>query len=890
MIHRPFTFLTGASRGRRFSWLAALAAAAMLLCLACVSAQDQDSEAAQTELKQGKYSAAIASFTKLLQADPKDADAQKGLLTAYLETGQYKEAEREARKFLAAAEAPLSTRLLLGEVLAISGRYNEAIAEFARAEKAEETAVKIRAMLRRGEILKLTGQEEAAQQLFQALVTFYEDNTVDEAGDLAVIAKALAHLEKYQEANDLYLDAIARDEESIEAQLGGGELYTSKYNYADAAQFFTDALKINEHSARAHLGVAANKRIEGGDQMNAALAQALKINPNYVEAKTLAAALDLEAERYGSARTQIEEALRINPQALDAHALRAAMFWLQDQPVEYNREMQATLAINPRYGMLYEVLAHFATQTRRYREAVGFLRQAVQISPRLWSSHLALGIGLLRLGQMEEGRAAIETSFQGDAFNIWAKNTLDLLDTMNDYRVLRSGDFIIKAAPQESDILFGYAAELLDEVRGTLTAKYKFTPQAPISVEIFPNHDDFAVRTLGLPGLGALGVCFGQVIAQDSPSARAGSPFNWGSTLWHEYTHVITLQITDHLIPRWFSEGLSVYEEHKARPGWGDDWNPESLRAFAEGKWFKIADLDNGFIRPKRPQDVALAYFQASQICHFVEERYGFQSILDMLRGYREKKKTPAIVQEVLKLTEADFDREFTQYVRNKVEKQLKALESAWKPRPEQPPSKEETIAQATAQPDDYLLNLRAGLALFGDKNYDQAVTYLRRAVSLYPFQTGSGNPYEILARIYEEKGDKAQAAEMLEAWIKVDENHYDALKKLAQLKAEAGDKARALELLRLSFYVNPFEHAAHTQAGELHLDLGQPDRAIREFQAALANKPPNVAEAHYHLARAYLAAGKKPEAKRSVLRALEAAPGFDKAQDLLLELTGQKP
>jgi tetratricopeptide (TPR) repeat protein len=855
---------------------------------ACASAQNPDIETAEEELKQGKYPAAMASFTRLLQPNPNDARAQRGLLQTYLETGQYAEAERDAKKFLGSKENEAQTRLMLGEVYAITGRYNEAIAEFEKARNTKETAVKLRADLRRAEILKLTGKEEAAQEIFQTFVGHYENNNPDTAEELTLVARALVHLERYKDANDVYLEAIAADSEYVEAQLGGGELYTTKYNYAEAADFFNDALKVNPNSARAHLGVASNKRIEGGDQMNAALTQSLKTNPNYVEAKAFAAVLDLEAERFVSANSHLDGALKINPNSLDAHALRAAMFWLQNRQSDFDHEVKATLAINPRYGMLYEVLGHFATQTRRYSESVSFLRESIKLSPRLWSSHLALGIGLLRLGKMDEGRAELELAFKGDPFNIWAKNTLDLLDTMKEYRETKHGDFIIKAAVKENDVLAGYAAELLDEAQRKLSAKYRFTPRGPIAIEIFPNHEDFAVRALGLPGLGALGVCFGQVIAQDSPSARPGGQFNWGSTLWHEYTHVITLQITDHLVPRWFSEGLSVFEEHNARPGWGDDWSAESVKAFADGRWFKIANLDNGFIRPKRPDDISLAYFEASQICHFINERYGFDAILEMLRGYREKKKTPEIIQQVLKLSEADFDREFNSYIRAKVDKYVKALETGWENLSLAQMSKEETFAKAAEQPDNFVLNIRAGFGYYTDGNFDKALPHLKRSVELFPYQSGAGNAYEPLAEIYLKQGNKAAAAEMLEGLIKVDENNYGALKKLAQLKLDGGDKTRALEFLRMSFYVNPFEHAAHTMAGNLHLEGSGSEPAVREFQIALAAGPPNIAEAHYNVARAYLAAGKTVEAKRSVLRALEAAPGFDKAQELLLKLTNQ--
>src|SRR5262245_42291564 len=875
--------------------------------LSCASAQDAQNESPEDELKHGKYQSAIISFTKLLQAGPKDGKAQKGLLQAYLETGQYAEAETSAKKFLALGGNEAQSRLMLGEVYAATGRYAEAIGEFGKASevagkadqkpapKPDEQAddnldqklIRLSADLRRGEILQLTGKEEPAREIFQSFVKYYEDEDVEEAEALALVARALTHLERYQEAKDVYLAAIAADEECIEAQLGGGELFTAKYSYKDAAEFLNDALKINANSARGRLAIAANKRIEGGDEMNAALSQALKINPNYVEAKTLAAMIDLEAERFQSAANLIDEALKINPNSLEAHSLRAAMFWLQGKQSDYDNAVKTTLGVNPRYGLLYETVAHFATQTRRYSESVDFLNQALKLSPDQWSSRLALGMGFLRLGKIEGGRAEIEKAFEGDPFNLWAKNTLDLLDAMKEYRETKHGDFIIKADAKESDVLAPYASELLDEAKAKLSAKYKFTPRAPIAIEIFPNHDDFAVRALGLPGLGALGVCFGQVIAQDSPSARGGQ-FNWGSTLWHEYTHVITLQITDHLIPRWFSEGLSVFEEHNARPGWGDDWSVENIKAFAENRWFTIANLDNGFIRPKRPDDISLAYFQASQICHFIEDRFGFNAILEMLRGYKEKKKTPEILQQSLKLSEADFDREFNNYVRGKIDKYIKALEPGWKNKGYAQTSQEDLLAKAASSTDDFALNLRAGAIYFAAGDQDKAVTHLRRSIELFPFQSGDGNAYELLAQIYEKRGDKAALTEALESLVKVDENDYDALNKLARLKGEAGDKARALELMKMSFYVNPSGHAGHTMAGAMLIERSETEAAIREFQIALAASPPNVAEAQYNLARAFYAAGKNKEARRAVLRSLEAAPGYDKAQELLLKLTGQ--
>ncbi|HKG60922.1 MAG TPA: tetratricopeptide repeat protein [Pyrinomonadaceae bacterium] len=813
--------------------------------------------------------------------------AERALLRGYIETGRYTEAEAAAKKILLKTPDDGAARHELAETLALTGRYTEAITEFERAAadsaKANNTADKFESDLRRAEVLDLIGQAERAKTIYESFVTFYTDHDPQAARELTLIARALVHLERYQDANDMYRSAIEADSNYLEAQLGAAELFTQKYAYGDAALFLDDAFKINPNSARVFLAVARNKRLDGDAETTAALTKALAINPNLVEAIALKAGMALEASRMDEASAEIDKALKINPRSLEAHSLRAAMLYLQDK--DYEPEVAATLAIGPKYGELYNTLSHYATITRRTEQAAQFARRATEIWPRLWDAHLNLGMALLRLGQMDTGREAVEKAFKGDPFNVWAKNTLDLLDSMRDFKETKRGPFIIKASAQESDVLSPYAANLLEEAAAKLTAKYRFTPKGPIIIEIFNNHEDFAVRTLGIPGLGALGVCFGLVIAQDSPSAREAGEFNWGSTLWHEYTHVITLQMTDYRIPRWFSEGLSVYEERRARPGWGDDWNPLFVRAFMERRWFKMADLDAGFQRPKSPQDVPIAYFQASQVCEFIAERYGFDAILRMLAMYRDKARTPDVLQQVLKLSESDFDREFAAYIEAKVKPLQQALLT---PTNNAASLSKAEVLKALETQDTFALRIRAAELLAADGDTQAAVTHYIRALELFPYVSGKGNPYESLAKLLEAKGDREQAAKTLDSLVKTDENNLEALKTIARLRLALGERQQALDALQASFFISPFDYKLHTQAGELSLDLKDYPKALTEFQVALALAPPNVAEANYNVAAAFHALGRQPEARRAVLRALEAAPRYEKAQELLLRIVGQ--
>jgi tetratricopeptide (TPR) repeat protein len=439
---------------------------------------------------------------------------------------------------------------------------------------------------------------------------------------------------------------------------------------------------------------------------------------------------------------------------------------------------------------------------------------------------------------------------------------------------------------KESDVLSTYAAELLEECHRRLSAKYRFTPRSPITVEFFANHEDFAVKSLGLPGLGALGVCFGQVVSMDSPTAREAGAFNWGDTLWHEFAHVITLQITDYRIPRWFSEGLSVYEERRAMPGWADHWSLERLKAFNDGRFVKIEDLEGAFTRPRAPDQVPLAYFQASMVCEYVEEKHGFDAILRMLALYKEGTKTPEVLRRVLAASPSDFDRAFAEYLKGKAAPFTDALKGAGNV----PQSKDELEALLKGRPNDYFGHLKLGSIYKSEGNHDRAVEHLTRARELFPFYTGEGNPYVQLADVYESRGQKSEAAAVLGDLVRMDEDSFDALKRLARIRLDLGDKNGAIEALKASFYIYPFDAGLHKLAGDVYLEQGKSSEAAREFAVAVALAPADLAGAHYDLARALAGAGKQAEARRSVLRALEIAPGFEKAQELLLKLRSNAP
>ena len=155
---------------------------------------------------------------------------------------------------------------------------------------------------------------------------------------------------------------------------------------------------------------------------------------------------------------------------------------------------------------------------------------------------------------------------------------------------------------------------------------------------MFPRHDDFAVRNLGLPGMiCALGACFGRVVTLDSPRARPPGDFKWRATLWHEIAHVITLQMSKQRVPRWLTEGVSVYEEQRARAAWGRDQELMFARALNDGEVLSLRDLNGGF---SKPETISLSYFQASILVEHIVDVHGDRVLNQLITAYGDGLET----------------------------------------------------------------------------------------------------------------------------------------------------------------------------------------------------------------------------------------------------------
>jgi tetratricopeptide (TPR) repeat protein len=602
------------------------------------------------------------------------------------------------------------------------------------------------------------------------------------------------------------------------------------------------------------------------------------------------AQLDLDNTRVDAARERIEGVLKANPSHLEARSMRAAILYVADDRAGYEAEAKQVLAINPAFGDFYRIVGELTARNYRFEEAAALTRQAIKLDPTNHRAHGSLGMQLMRLGEEAEARAFLDKAHNAFPFDKPTFNLLNVLDKIDKFEVVRDGDFIFKFHPDEAAVLKEYAIPLTKEAMAALSQRYGFTPAGPILIEIFPVHDDFAVRTLGLPGLiGALGACFGRVVSLDSPKARPPGSFSWQATLWHELAHVITLQMSKQRVPRWLTEGISVYEETRARPEWGRDMEVPFAAALERGDVLKLRDLNSGFTRP---DTIALAYFQAALHVDHIVATKGEPALRALVRSYGEGQSHDAAIVKALGVSLDQLQGTFDQALDARFASVRAALRDAVAPRgrgaggpplvkPES--SAEDLRAAAAAKPGSYVAQLAYGqaLAAAGDK---AAFAPLEKAAALVPMATGDDSPHAIMARLAEQLGDDARAAKEYRALLAHDHTAVEPARRLATLADKLKDDEVAKVALSRVVELDPFDAQAHTGLGRLALARQDAAVAEREFKAAIAAGPADKAAAHCDLGETYLLRNRLPDAKREALAALEIAPMFERAQDLLLK------
>ncbi|MBA3394922.1 MAG: tetratricopeptide repeat protein [Deltaproteobacteria bacterium] len=924
-----------------------IGALALLVVIATGRVAVADLATGRDKLIAGDYKTAIAELTKVTG---KDRPAARVLLArAQLATGDHAAAEATLLP-MAQGKDPLAAeaRLLLAEVREATGRLADARKDLEQLFKDRPDDRAVRTAL--GLVRQAGGDIAGARTLFTLTIKESDANKLafDDPHQMYQLATAARYTANIQLANDAFREALRKGPQMTDIGVAWADLFLQKYAAALAEQTLEEVFKVNPNHPDAHAAMA-EVILETRYDLAAVrhhLDAALAVNPKNARALKARASIEIDQNQWEGATRTLDTVLAVNKEDVEAIAMKATIHWLRDDTGLYEAEKKKAFAINPAYAQLYRVVARSAVREHRYVEAVELEKEAVKLKPDFYEAMAGAGLGYLRLGMEKEGIEWLDKSWVGDQYNVRASNTLDLFrETIpKHYTTAMTKSFRIRYANEEKPVFSRYLEPTMERAFADMVKRYGFSPKTPITLELYADRAAYGVRTVGLPDISALGVCFGQVITAMSP---ANGDINWGMVMWHELAHVFAIQLSNSRVPRWFTEGLSEYETLIARPEWRRENDADLYGAMLHGTLPAIAALNSEFMQPDQ-NAVVVAYYQSAVTIEYLVQTYGFSKIVEGLKLFGKGKETPEVLRTITGKPIPQLDAEFRKYLEirlapyagtfklptrgfDDVTKLEVAVDAAPKDAraranlalgyyygadaekagatattaltldPKQPiaryilaeiaihkgdaPGAKRLFAGLAADGHDNS-DLRARLAQLaeGEKNVAEVEKQLCAAQKLDPERSFA---YQQLSELYLKRGDTARGLAELEHYAFLEQMEVAPLKKLVAEYSKLANWAKVRTYGEMAMFITPHDPEILAGLARAYVELGDGPKAIFTYDTMLALTPPPRRPALVHLGRtrALMAMGKTKEAKAALAQAMKTEPENAEALELKAKL-----
>ncbi len=809
-----------------------------------------DLKEAEDLLRTGRYAECIAISKVEVERTVWNEGWPRTLLAGYLATGKYEEAVKVYQANIERFSTSIRLRMLGAHAYRMTNHPKEATAQLA----------------------------EIPELVQRVPWRFNSKTELVALGDYFV-----SQGEDPKQVLELCYDkAIKEDPKLVEAHVASARLAISKMDDQVALASLRKAVELDKDDPEIHFLLAKAWSNSDSEKASEYIQRALTININHVPSMLWLAESKIDAERYDDAERLLRKIEIVNPKLPELWALRSAIAHLEgryEAEGEMRRRALKAWPLNPEVDHLIgkQLANHY-----RFTESVGYQRRALLAKSDYLPARTQLAQDLLRLGAGEEGWKFVDEVRKADPYNVPIFNLKKLRARLDQFATLQAPGLVIRMEAVEAKIFGNSVVELLSEARRVLTEKYAFPLEEPVYVEIFPKQSDFAIRTFGLPGgAGFLGVCFGRLITANSPSALDVAS-NWKAVLWHEYCHVVTLQKTKNRMPRWLSEGISVYEERQRDPRWGQAMTVEYREMILGEDLVPVSQLSGAFLRPKSPEHLQFAYYESSMVVEYWIEKYGLKSLQRVLNDL----SVGLSAQESLGREAGGIDAldaEFAQYAWRKA-RQFGGDAEFTKPDEPLPATSEEWREWLDANPKSYWGTLGLCQSLFKEEKWQDALPIAEKLIKILPGDSSSSDRRTLLAGIYHRLKQTENERQTLVDIENRTPDSLDVLLQLIEIDLEKDDQKSVLKWCNRILEIDPMRSSVQEIRAAAAESLKRPTEAVESLQAIIALEPIDAAVVHFRLAKSLLALENKGEAKRHVLMALEISPRYREALELLLE------
>ncbi len=806
--------------------------------------------------------------------------------------GNYEDVIKTAKKQVEDGSSS-DWRILLVRSLLTVGRYGEA---YTNAQNGvDDYPVRLQSfLLAREAALYQNDLRGANQRLSQAQDILEQRRGLNGSDNLVAAGEVMLLLgvEPQVVLQNCFRPAEQSASAPREAFLASGNLALDKHDFSLAADTFRAGLKKFPDDPDMEYGLARafepSFQPKDREEMMRHIDAALKTNPRHIPTLLLLADQMIDAEGYDEADKQLALVLQVNPHQPQALAYRSVLAHLRNDPGGEREFREAALKFYQTNPEVDYLIGKKLAQKYRFAEGAAAQRRSLGFEPDFLPAQRELADDLLRLGQDDDGWQLAENTHKKDAYDVTSYNLSMLHERMMKFQTLTNEHFIVHMSPLEAELYGDRVLDLLSRARETLCSKYGVELTQPTTVEIFPEQRDFAVRTFGMPGNpGYLGVCFGSVITANSPASQAPNPANWEDVLWHEFCHVVTLTATRNRMPRWLSEGISVYEERQANPLWGEKMNLAYRNMVLNGELTPLGKLSGAFLAPTNSEHLLFAYYESSLVVEFIVDRFGLDALKKILGDLHDGVEiNQAIAAHTAPLPE--MEKQFAAFANERAEKLAPGVDVM---KPPATHSENEKTAWEIGHPNNYYSRMEDATKFMRAKEWAKAKPILESVAEDYHGERKDENPLWLLAVTERNLRDTNAELATLQKFALQESDYEDLFIRLVELCGERQDWNSVTNYADRLLAINPLSSVPYRGLAQADTALGNKEQAITAYRKLLALDPPDPAETHFQLAKLLHARGSSDaEAKRHVLEALEEAPRFREAQRLLLELEKNSP
>jgi tetratricopeptide (TPR) repeat protein len=338
---------------------------------------DADYRAGVEALNHNDLKAAQSKFESVVRLAPAAEQGHSALGAVLVREGQWAAGTRELEKALALKPNDSAAQLNLAMVYAQSGAASEAIPLFQ----------------------KLDAEAHKTQHPLDPAVQ-------------AAYARSLARSGETRRAVSEMKEALAQDSRNAELHDELGSLYAMQKDWAPAEQEFSEAVRLKDDLASAHLHLGLVLQAEQKPSAIEECAKAYALAPGDPAVALTAGKALADAGRDSEAVPILEHAVELQPKSADAAYQLAIVLQRVDRVPEAIDLLKRVVHSEPANAAALTNLGMALAQMHKATEGIPFLKKAVTIDPSDPTAHQDLAAAYIQINQIEDAVAELKVAIR----------------------------------------------------------------------------------------------------------------------------------------------------------------------------------------------------------------------------------------------------------------------------------------------------------------------------------------------------------------------------------------------------------------------------------------------------------------------------------------------